>query len=95
MLAGGSRSMSGNELKIAFGGQVMVHALVRIEEGPEPMAVDYLELGGCGGKVQKGILKWMDDGPCFCMAPAGEPRPSEFESKAGSGRTLSRWRPRT
>src|SRR5207249_2058452 len=39
-LAFGSRSAVGNEVKVVFGGQVMVHAKVRIDERATPIAVD-------------------------------------------------------
>src|SRR5207248_2899889 len=45
-LAFGSRTTIGNEVKVVFGGQVMLHAKVRIDETTTPMAVDYLNVGG-------------------------------------------------
>ena len=44
-LAFGSRTSTGNEVKVVFGGQAMVHAKMRIDERVTPMAVDYLNLG--------------------------------------------------
>ena len=90
MLAFGSRTMIGNETKVVFGGQVMVHAKVRCDESQTPIAVDYLNIRG--GSVTLGIMELRDDLVRFCMAPAGAPRPSEFSADGGSGRTLSEWR---
>jgi uncharacterized protein (TIGR03067 family) len=96
MLRTGRRSAKQNEVTISFGGQTMIHALVRIDEQNEPLHVDYYNLDGpLKGTVQFGVLKWVDDDACFCMANPGNPRPADFTSPAGSGRTLSQWRRKT
>ena len=47
----GSRTATGNEVKVIFGGQVMLHAKVRIDDATIPIAVDYLHLkGGAKGR---------------------------------------------
>jgi len=96
MLATGRRSARENEVKISFGGQMLIHALIRIDESVDPVHVDYYNLGGGSkGTVQFGITKWIGGEACFCMAAPGQPRPTDFESAPGSGRTFSRWRPET
>jgi uncharacterized protein (TIGR03067 family) len=61
-LSYGSRSATGNEVKVVFGGQVMVHARVRIDERATPLAVDYLNLRGTqAGIVTHGIMEWIGD----------------------------------
>jgi len=93
MLGYGYRSMTGNETKVIFGGQTMVHAKVRIDETQTPIAVDYLNLGGgAKGHITYGILEWVGDEVRFCMAPAGKERPADFSAPSGSGRTFSHWR---
>jgi uncharacterized protein (TIGR03067 family) len=93
MLRTGLRSAQANELKIAFGGQAMIHALVRLDESENPIHVDYYNLAeACKGTIQLGLMKWIDDEICFCMAAPNEPRPADFTSPAGSGRTFSQWR---
>jgi uncharacterized protein (TIGR03067 family) len=93
MLRTGLRSANRNEVKISFGGQTMIHALVRLDENHEPIHVDYYNLAGAAkGAVQYGVFKWVADDACFCMANAGNPRPVDFTSIAGSGHTFSRWR---
>jgi uncharacterized protein (TIGR03067 family) len=95
MLGTGRRSVDRNEVRITFGGQVMVHALIRVDVGHEPMLLDYYNLAGPNaGKVQLGILAWQGDESIVCMAATGRPRPTEFASAPGSGHTLSRWRSR-
>jgi uncharacterized protein (TIGR03067 family) len=93
MLRTGLRVATKNEIKISFGGQTMIHALVRFNEITEPVEVDYLNIGGADkGTVQFGLVKWMGDEPCFCMASPGQPRPQDFTCPPGGGRTISQWR---
>ena len=92
MLRTGVRVATRNEIKISFGGQTIIHALVRLNEDAEPVEVDYLNIGGaCKGTVQYGLLKWLGEEPCFCMAAPGQPRPDDFTCPPGSQRTLSQW----
>lgn len=91
-LDNGSRIMTGNELKVVFAGQTIIHAKVRIDETTTPIAVDYYNLlGKQKGSVTYGIMEWAGDEPRFLMAPAGFPRPNDFSESKG---TLSRWRRR-
>ena len=93
-LAMGSRTATGNEVKVVFGGQTMVHAKVRIDERALPIAVDYLNLTAKqAGTVSYGIMEWVGDEVRFLMAPAGKPRPTSF-ADAPRAATLSRWRRR-
>jgi uncharacterized protein (TIGR03067 family) len=92
-LSFGFRKTEGNETKVVFGGQTMLHAKMRIDESAKPIAVDYLNLAGASkGRVSLGILKWDGDEVTFHIAKAGKPRPSEFVSAKGGGTILSRWR---
>jgi uncharacterized protein (TIGR03067 family) len=91
-LSYGSRTASGNEVKVVFGGQTMVHAKVRVDERVTPVAVDYLNLSaGQAGRVNLGIMEWIGDEVRFLMAAPGEPRPSSFDPALKKS-TLSRWR---
>jgi len=93
MCAMGRRIATKNEIKVIFGGRTMIQALVRIHEGAQPIAVDYCNLAGpIKGLLQEGIMQWIGEEACFCMAPSGQPRPADFSCPAGSGRTLSQWR---
>ena len=91
-LGRGSRTMLGNEVKVVFGGQTMVHARVRIDETHAPIAIDYFHLSAKQrGIVTLGIMEWIGDEVRFLMAPPGAPRPADFTPGKG---TLSRWRRR-
>jgi uncharacterized protein (TIGR03067 family) len=92
-LAFGSRTGSRNEAKVVFGGQVMLHVKIRIDESATPIAVDYLHLHGRDtGRVSKGIMQWTGDEVCFLVAAPGGERPSDFSKFAAPGLTLSQWR---
>lgn len=89
----GHRSMKDNEIRISFGGQLIIHALTRIRSDCTPIEVDYLHLSGqAKGMIQLGIMEWRGGDACFCMSMPGAARPTDFTSAAGSGRTLSQWR---
>jgi uncharacterized protein (TIGR03067 family) len=93
MLGMGLRSATKNEVKISFAGQTMIHAMVRIDESADPVHVDYSDLQPASkGTIQHGIMKWIGDEACFCMAAPGQPRPTDFTAPAGSGRTFSQWK---
>lgn len=94
-LAFGSRTGVGNEAKVIFGGQVMLHVKMRIDDSVTPIAVDYLHLRGADkGKVSHGIMEWFDAEVRFLMAAAGQPRPTSFAAP-GAGQTFSQWRRRS
>ena len=93
-LAYGSRIGTGNETKVAFGGQTMVHAKVRVVSVVgDVVAIDYLNLSGTAkGKISHGLFEWRGDEACFLMAKAGAPRPATFETVSAPGLTFSRWK---
>lgn len=87
----GLRTGVGNEVKVVFGGQVMLHVQMRIDSTQSPIAVDYVHLSNAlKGQVSLAIMEWQGDEAVFCSANPGLPRPITFEP--GSGITLSRWR---
>jgi uncharacterized protein (TIGR03067 family) len=88
----GLRTIAGNETKVVFGGQVMLHARMRLDESQSPIAVDYLNVGRGGKHVTPGIIELRGDVARFCMASAGGNRPTDFSSERGSGRTFSEWK---
>jgi len=95
MLGYGVRTTTGNEAKVVFGGQTMVHAKMRFDESAQPIAVDYLNVGRGPKAISLGVFEWVGDEARFCLAPAGAPRPTDFSCGTGSGRTLSQWRRKT
>jgi len=91
-LSFGSRTTTGNEMKVVFGGQTMVHAKMRIDETATPVAIDYLHLSGAQrGRISEGILEWIGDEVRVLMPAPGQPRPASFTDAVATG-TLSRWR---
>jgi len=89
----GSRTHSGIESKVVFGGQVQLHAKVRFNESASPMEVDYYNLAGkAKGSISRGLFRWDGEETVFCMSASGAARPSDFKCDAGSGRILSRWK---
>jgi uncharacterized protein (TIGR03067 family) len=87
----GRRSVVNNEIKVTFGDQIVVHALMRIHAETDSIQVDYCLLpDAVKGVLQYGIMKWMDDEICVSMASPGAQRPTDFT--AGRDQTLSRWR---
>jgi uncharacterized protein (TIGR03067 family) len=84
-LSFGSRVTTGNETKVVFGGQVMVHAKMRFDQTSTPMSVDYLNLAGAAkGKVSLGLFEWT--GPQETM------RDSRSPYQANQDRRISRRR---
>jgi uncharacterized protein (TIGR03067 family) len=95
MLATGLRTATQNQVKVTFGGQLMIDALARIDDRADPIHIDYFnQCGQAKGQAQLGIMKWVEHEVCIIMAAPGQPRPTDFVCTAGSGRTLSRWRPK-
>lgn len=89
----GSRTHSGAETKVVFGGQTMLHAKMRFNDAAMPVEVDYLNLAGKGkGTISCGLFRWDGEEAVFCIAAPGSERPSDFTCDPGSGRTLSRWK---
>jgi uncharacterized protein (TIGR03067 family) len=95
LLTYGVRTTIGNEAKVVFGGQTMLHAKMRFDDSAKPTAVDYLNIGRGAKSLSLGVFEWVGDQARFCMAPAGAPRPTDFSCDAGSGRTLSQWKKKT
>lgn len=92
-LSFGSRVASGNEVKVVFGGQTMVHAKVRIDETQTPIAIDYMNLGsGKKGVISLGIFEWDGGEAKFLMAAPGKPRPANFAHVSAPGLTFSQWK---
>lgn len=70
-----SRTTNKNDLKVTVAGQLMIHALVRLDESTDPMGVDYYNLGGaCKGTIQYGLLRWEGEELCSCMAAPDQSR---------------------
>jgi uncharacterized protein (TIGR03067 family) len=93
LLPMGSRTTTGNEMKVVFGGQVQVHARMRTDDSKSPIEIDYLNIGRASkGQISLGLMRWIADEVEICMSAPGQPRASDFTCDRGCNRTLSRWR---
>lgn len=89
----GSRTHSGIETKVVFGGQTQLHAKIRFNESSSPLELDYYNLIGKGkGSISRGLFRWDGEEAVFCIGTPAAPRPSDFTCEKGSGRTFSRWK---
>lgn len=91
-LSAGRRIVQDGIVEVRFGGQRMVHARIRHDDAHAPAHVDYLHLSGdAQGQVTLGICAYDGTEVRVNMAPPGAPRPTDWESAPGSGRSFSRW----
>jgi uncharacterized protein (TIGR03067 family) len=86
----GTRSATGNQVTVKFGPQVLLQAQYAVDRSRTPMTMDYRL---AGGEAQFGI--WALEGKRLttCFGAPGQPRPSQFASTPGDGRTLTVWTP--
>ncbi len=90
LLQYGKRTATASEVTVKFGPQVMVQAHYSVDRSRTPMAMDYLL---AGGRTQYGIWKLEGEQLTTCFGAPGQPRPGEFTSIRGDGRTLTVWTP--
>lgn len=82
----------GDTVTITRGGQLFFQAAIDIDAKQTPRTIDYRMLAGpTAGAVQLGIYAFSGDTVRFCFGAPGAPRPADFTSVAGDGRTLSAW----
>lgn len=87
------RITRGNVTAVMAGPQVMLKARFTLDRSTRPHAVDYVNLEGAQtGKPQAGIFELAGDTLRVCLAAPGRPRPGDFTSAAGDGRSLTTWR---
>jgi uncharacterized protein (TIGR03067 family) len=90
LLKFGRRIATVDEVTVKFGPQVMVQARYDVDRSPRPMTMDYFL---AGGKKQLGIWALEGNRLTTCFAAPDKPRPTEFSSVPGDGRTLTVWTP--
>jgi uncharacterized protein (TIGR03067 family) len=92
MVAWCKRITRGNLTTIVAGPQTMLKANFTIDRSVKPSAIDYINLHGPSkGKAQPGIFELNGSELKICMAAPGDPRPKEFASKKGDGRSFTTW----
>lgn len=87
------RVTHGNETTVYAGPQVMMTMEFTSDASKAPKTIDYLNTAGSNkGKSQQGIYEFEGGLLRVCIAPPGGPRPTQFQSNHGDGRTFSVWR---
>jgi uncharacterized protein (TIGR03067 family) len=84
----GRRIATASEMEVKVGPQRVMQASYAVVRTSAPMQINYRMSTGA---EQAGIWKLEAKRLTTCMAPPGKPRPTEFASPAGEGRTLSVW----
>ena len=87
------RITHGNESHVTAGPQTMLRVEFTSDPAKSPKTIDYINLFGANkGKSQQGIYEIEGDDLKFCVAPPGKPRPAEFASTRGDGRSFTTWK---
>jgi uncharacterized protein (TIGR03067 family) len=81
------------ETTVTIGGTTFMKAKYTVDPSKKPKTIDYtLTDGPNKGKKQLGIYEIDGETLKFCSAGPGAERPTDFTTKADSGRTLSIWK---
>jgi uncharacterized protein (TIGR03067 family) len=91
LLKSGRRIGKGSETTTLFGSQVFMKARYAVDRTKKPKTIDFF-LGD--GQTQHGIYEMEGANFKVCFGAPGQPRPTEFKSEQGDGRTLTVWTPR-
>jgi uncharacterized protein (TIGR03067 family) len=86
----GKRVASGNELTVFMGPQTILKTFYAIDRSVKPNTMDY----ALSGKRQFGIFEYKGDSLTTCFSAPGKPRPTDFASTRGDGRTVTTWKKR-
>ena len=87
------RITRGHTTSVVAGPQVMLKAAFTLDESRVPQEIDYVNLEGANArKRQAGIVEMNEGILRICMSAPGKPRPREFASKPGDGRSYTTWR---
>jgi uncharacterized protein (TIGR03067 family) len=87
------RITRGDVTSVVAGPRVILRARFTLDASKTPPAVDYVNLEGSNKrKSQVGIFELNRDVLRVCMSAPGKPRPADFSSKAGDGRSYTTWR---
>jgi uncharacterized protein (TIGR03067 family) len=93
LVKSGKRVVHGGETSVYFGPNLYATAKVTVDRSQAPPAMDYYHIKGTlAGKIQHGIYELKGSSLRLCFSAAGKPRPSEFSSARGDGRTFTEWK---
>jgi uncharacterized protein (TIGR03067 family) len=91
-----TRVTRGDITTVMAGSQVMLKARLSLDDSVRPSRVEYVNLAGSNkGKSQAGIAEVDGDTMRVCVSAPGKPRPSDFSSSRGDGRSLTVWKLQT
>jgi uncharacterized protein (TIGR03067 family) len=87
------RVCKGDETTVTVAGQLLMKAKFTLDPSSKPKGIDYQVIGGPNtGKSQLGIYELDGDTVKFCFGAPGKPRPTDFSTSPGDGRTSSVWK---
>ena len=85
----GKRVARNNEVTVSMGGQVLVKARFTVDRDATPKRIDYLLPSG---QQQHGIYELEGKSLKVAFSAPGEPRPQDFSTGSGDGKTLTVWK---
>jgi len=92
-LKNSKRVCKGEETTVVIGGQLLMKATFSLDPSKQPNHINYKVTDGPNaGKTQLGIYELNGDTVKFCFSAPGKNRPTDFNTKAGDGRTTSVWK---
>ena len=78
---------------VTVGDQLFMKAKFTLDRSKHQACVDYENIAGShAGRPQVGIFELSGDTLRVCMSAPGKPRPQDFSSKRGDGRSYTTWR---
>jgi uncharacterized protein (TIGR03067 family) len=83
------RIATASQITVKAGPQTIIKATYTVDRSPTPMTMDYVY---ADGKRQHGLWALEGDLLTTCFGAPGQPRPTEFASIKGDGRTFTVWR---
>jgi uncharacterized protein (TIGR03067 family) len=87
------RVCKGDEATTTMGDRVILKAKISVDPSQKPKTINYQMTDGLTkGKTQLGIYELDGDTFKSCFSAPGDPRPTDFTSKPGDGRTLTVWK---
>jgi uncharacterized protein (TIGR03067 family) len=86
------RSMKGNEYTVYRFDREAGKGTFKLQADQKPKKIDFYPANAPDkSKPMLGIYEFDGERLRFCLAPPGQPRPTEFASKQGQMRTLAVW----
>jgi len=80
----------GNKWMLKSGDKTIASGTIKIDSTKTPKEIDIMDDSGVvNAKTKLGIYEINGDIYKYCVAQSGQPRPTEFLSKAGSGYSLT------